>query len=537
MTLRPDPAKIIVPRRHGEVLIEPPLRELESVVRASRPPLDRGKSATSAGNLPFEQPLDQLQVTARQHLLAAATQWSVQIGAPLPPPDAPNRPILLTGHQVEFYHSGVWAKVIAADALAKRCNATAFDLLVDHDTVDHQGFAVPVQSAAGDWSRQQIDFAAASPLPADALDAPTREQFEAWDAALAEHPQTHTDTMAFWLAALHPAHFRESKIAYVPWLSRTRRRFEASLNLHVHHVPTSLLCTGPLWQQFVTAWIHNAPAWTAAYNRHLDAYRVEQGIKNPSRPMPNLAASPGREGATYELPFWIYASGTPRERLTLQMTENGAKILHHGERLDLSWVLGHSSLVIRPRALTLTLYARLFFADLFLHGIGGAIYDQITDRLLADLFGTVPPYACVSAAWLLPLGPPGDSEDIPALTHRRHHLSHNPQLAIDPFTALKTGVAERITERKQIIADLAASVLFSRRNREEKLRRRQIFKRLHALNAQLHAHAPRILQRLDDQLAAATRAAAQNQTLLHREFFLGLHTTAALETLIARIRE
>ncbi len=536
MSLRPDPARIIVPRRHGEVLIEPPLKQLESALRAPSPPPPRGGSHVPS---PFEAPLEQLKAAARHHLVEAATQWANQIGAEPPPPDAAARPILLTGHQVEFYHPGVWAKVLVADELAKRTNATAFDLLVDHDTVDHLGFSVPVQNATGEWSKTRIDFAPPSPLPADALDAPTVDQFEHWDSELADHPATHTDTMAYWLAALRPKtqHSAPRTQHYTPWLSSARRQFEASLGIHVHHVPTSLLCTGPLWQQFVHAWIENAEAWTAAYNRHLTDYRREQNIKNPNRPMPNLTTSTSGNTKTYELPFWIYTPNTPRQRLTIQIKNGAPTIFLEGKALDPDFVIRASSFVIRPRALTLTLFARLFFADLFLHGIGGTLYDQITDRLLLELFHTVPSYACVSAAWLLPLGQPVDPEDIAALRHRRHHIEHNPQLAIDPFTALKTDVAERITARKHVINEITTSLQTARRNREEKARRRQLFKQLHALNAELHAFSPRILKNLDHQLITATHAAAQNTVLQNREFFLALHTTQSLQKLITFLRQ
>ena len=41
---------------------------------------------------------------------------------------------------------------------------------------------------------------------------------------------------------------------------------------------------------------------------------------------------------------------------------------------------------LRPRALTTTMYLRLAMGDLFLHGIGGAKYDQLTDRIIEHFF-------------------------------------------------------------------------------------------------------------------------------------------------------
>ena len=46
---------------------------------------------------------------------------------------------------------------------------------------------------------------------------------------------------------------------------------------------------------------------------------------------------------------------------------------------------------IRTRALVTTLFARLLLGDLFLHGIGGAKYDQVTDAIIERFFGLKPP--------------------------------------------------------------------------------------------------------------------------------------------------
>jgi hypothetical protein len=59
---------------------------------------------------------------------------------------------------------------------------------------------------------------------------------------------------------------------------------------------------------------------------------------------------------------------------------------------------------IRSRALTNTLYARLFLGDLFIHGIGGAKYDELTDEIIRRFYGFEPPgYLVLSATLRLPL--------------------------------------------------------------------------------------------------------------------------------------
>jgi len=192
--------------------------------------------------------------------------------------------------------------------------------------------------------------------------------------------------------------------------------------------------------------------------------------------------------------------------------------LHNGIEHDFH---AAAEFAIRPRALTLTMFVRLFLADLFVHGIGGALYDQIADALLAKLFNQSLPYACVSAAWLLPLGQPLESSGtINELKSRRHHLLHNPQ------PALKQPLLEKIT----------TSLAASRHNPQSIAQRREWFEQLHTLNAELHAKSPHLLQQLDEQIIASHRAVEQNKVLLSREYFFALHTTESLRQFIEKVR-
>src|SRR6185295_16487482 len=55
------------------------------------------------------------------------------------------------------------------------------------------------------------------------------------------------------------------------------------------------------------------------------------------------------------------------------------------------------------RALITTLAARVLLGDLFVHGIGGAKYDQLTDRIIQCFFGLEPPgYVVVSGTLHVP---------------------------------------------------------------------------------------------------------------------------------------
>ena len=78
---------------------------------------------------------------------------------------------------------------------------------------------------------------------------------------------------------------------------------------------------------------------------------------------------------------------------------------------------------IRSRALITTLWARLVLGDLFLHGIGGAKYDQVTDLLIERFFGLPAPGIMVMSATLhLPIARPAAAAGS-ARGHRRSNCA------------------------------------------------------------------------------------------------------------------
>ena len=87
-----------------------------------------------------------------------------------------------------------------------------------------------------------------------------------------------------------------------------------------------------------------------------------------------------------------------------------------------------SGALIAPKALALTLFVRLFCCDLFIHGVGGGRYDQVTDGVIRHYFGVEPPaFVVASMTMYLPLGAHVVSdEEVGAARERLNRLEHNP---------------------------------------------------------------------------------------------------------------
>jgi hypothetical protein len=106
-----------------------------------------------------------------------------------------------------------------------------------------------------------------------------------------------------------------------------------------------------------------------------------------------------------------------------------------------------SGIKIRTRALTTTLFARLVLSDLFLHGIGGARYDQVTDQIIRDFFDVTPPeFAAVSATLRLPIGRQASAmQNGHDIEQRLRELRYHPERFIDSVD----GEAAAIVASKQ----------------------------------------------------------------------------------------
>src|SRR5262249_26712737 len=99
--------------------------------------------------------------------------------------------------------------------------------------------------------------------------------------------------------------------------------------------------------------------------------------------------------------------------------------------------LERHGLKVRPRALTNTLFARLFLCDLFVHGIGGGKYDGLTDEIVRLFYGIeAPEFLVLSATLLLPISTyPARPDGCRRLALELRDLHWNPQRYVDVESA------------------------------------------------------------------------------------------------------
>ncbi len=169
-------------------------------------------------------------------------------------------------------------------------------------------------------------------------------------------------------------------------------------------------------------------------------YRRANGIRNAAHPVPDLAT----DGHWLEAPLWIWSTEQPqrlraficscgndfvisnRAGRSIRLTIDPEGDASDAVRRLMEW--RRQGVKIRSRALVTTLWARLALSDLFLHGIGGAKYDQVTDRLMETFFNLPPPGIMVLSATLyLPIERPAEPvADLRTIHRQLRNLTYHP---------------------------------------------------------------------------------------------------------------
>jgi len=433
-----------------------------------------------------------------------------------------DHPLIVTGHQPEFYHAGVWAKNIVASRLAAALGGRALNLVVDNDapkktslTVPHCGrgmltaYEVPFAEYHAGWTFEQLD----------GLDTRAAHR-------MVEEIRTALGDAAYRASAMprmEPAFTTHvSGDDFVDQITRARKTVEVLFDLDLTERRVSRCWGGPMVLEILL----NAARFAACYNAALADYRQAAGIRGTRRPVPDLLSKPDR----IELPIWAYRRKDARRRLFVEPIQDA--VTFYAEQAPIG-TLGTSELrdpealthlsettgwCLRPRALALTLWARLLLADLFIHGIGGAKYDCITDRLIRRYFEIEPPaLACVSATVKMPMDRfPVSRDDLVAARRKARDVHYNPQRYLSAITA---DLSERLQRRVDRIAE---SQRLAREDRLNRRARREVFLAIRRANADLLAIDPNLVDRLESQVRRIEHQLAHNAVADSREYFFGL---------------
>jgi hypothetical protein len=507
------------PSASGGRLIDPPIAppadapvpSIETLVDNNR--LLRAAFATRIGDMK----LWELIAATRREVLSVAAEYTGSyhdVPRPANMGQWIQQPIVMGGHQPEFFHPGVWLKNFALDAYARQVGGTAINLVVDTDRCARTSVSVPVGTTR-EAHLEEVFFDLPAPEMAwEERGLLDRECFAAFGRRACEvlRPLEPEPVLRRWwpLAVERAEECHRLGLA----LAQARHMLEGRYGLETFELPVSELVKLPTVMVFIGWLLAHARLLHEAYNGALAAYRAAHRERSRSRPMPDLAVRTDdpAEGEWLEIPWWIWSREDPRRRRAFaNMSTPGTLIISDMETLRVElpispetsaskWVdalsrMEEHAIRFRPRAIITTLVARMLVADVFVHGIGGAAYDQITDEIIHRLTGCDPPrYAIASGTLRLAAahayeGPARlDPEAHLADVHRLlRDLEFHPERHLQPLDGQPEAVRDLVAEKWRWIETHPTVTLAQRRCRE-----------IRAANARLGFHTRAVR---DDLLA------------------------------------
>jgi len=517
------------PREHRTALIVPEPAQLPAVCRANRALLARYTFRV------LGRPVQEVRLSARRAFLILPA--TCLLGRrPTDDEIRPGAPIILTGHQPELYHPGVWLKNFLAGHLAQAVGGTPVNLNVDNDESHQLTIRAPVIRGDTVHVAEVAYLAPTGGLPYEELDGSLLLDGVADELRRLGVDDGLCDAVAEYWQGLDVARKRG---ALPRVITCARHQLERRAGLNNVEVQVSDVAKLNEFRLLVLDVLAQLPRFHEAYNGGLATFRRVHHEKNAAQPMPDLA----RDGARWETPFWVWRAGTRRQRLWATPGDHDVSLFIDDEAEPLATIpraaladggaravallAGQESrgIRIRPRALTLTLFARVFLGDVFIHGLGGAIYDKVTDEIIRSYFGVEPPQLVMATGTaLLPLScfnvRPDDRR---RLLRRLRDLRYNAERLMSPDRAARAEVGELVARKRDLI-----------RRRETAAERAAAWRELHQVNARLAALVEGEPETTRRDLEVASARLADNAVLRNREYPFVLHPR---EELIAFYRE
>jgi hypothetical protein len=489
-----------IPEHSGEVLVVPPPDDIPRL-------LAEGRSRTWEEAAILGTPLAEFRAQTRVRALALAGQWT---GAPSPPP---SRPLILMGHQPVFFHPGVWFKFFLLTRLCAESEAVGLHLIVDSDAPGPVSVALP---AARDRIVRvsEILLALADDQPLEAARVPTPEEWGGFIARVRGHLATLSlrvlqERVDAFARAARDAGRAQSLGEF---LARLRRAYEGRAGSPGYlEVPVSALAGTPEFHAFALHLLLRPDDLRRSYNAGLEEYRRAHRVRSAANPFPDLAEHDGR----VETPFWVVRGGRRADLFATRRndhlvlgtaTETVAAVPADRSGIDALDALG---LALRPKAMMLTMFARLCLGDLFVHGVSGGRYDHVTDVIAARIFGCRPvPYAVATATLHLPLdGEAPAAGERRAIEQRLMDLRHNP----DRYLGALSEEQRRLVDEKWTLIRAVEAM-------RPGLERREATRRIREINARLAGALASEIERLETRRVMLERRGDAEDVARYREY-------------------
>jgi hypothetical protein len=258
--------------------------------------------------------------------------------------------------------------------------------------------------------------------------------------------------------------------------AQARHQLEGDWGLKTLELPQSRVCLLESFTWFAAHLICEAELFRVVHNQALRRYRRQYRIRSANHPVPEL----GADDNGIEVPFWLWTDENPRRRRAFVRQRQGSweladrtgwscelpkKCADLGGLVERLLELPGQGVKLRSRALATTMFARIFAGDLFIHGIGGAKYDELTDAIVRRFYGVEPPgYLVLSATLRLPVDRPAiGNDDLRSIDQRLREIEFHPERFLPESRHVETvsaplaeprTIGDVVREKQRLVAEI-----------------------------------------------------------------------------------
>jgi len=458
-------------------------------------------------------------------------------------------PIILTGHEPIFYHPGIWIKNHLTHSVAGKLGGIGVNMIVDNDGCNMGFMYVPVLSEKSasvgtvalvknkdHVAYEEIvfdDFGSIRQFKEEVIGLLSKNVFREDVKTVIEDMQDMFEQFINRIGE----YYQQGCSDMVSLLTAARRSLEEDFGIENLEAPVSWMCGTDGFYHFFLHILYEAERFVKIYNEKLAEYRRIHKIRSKANPLPDLKIS--RD--SIEIPFWIWKAEGQRAKCyminegddvkitdgaeVLVALKKGDEVINTITRLQTLLEIG---IKIRPRAITTTMFSRLFFSDVFIHGIGGAKYDTITDEIIKEFFGVDPPgFVTISATLFLPLDACDVNEGtLYELQRIMHDMRYNPERYASKETQNNPKFMNSAKEKQRLLKMTAVS------NANEKDR---YFRQIKELNKLMLTQINPELKKIQREINAVRDKLAYNEIVRFREFPVCLYPMKVLKGYLLNI--
>ena len=463
-----------IPQKNKQIFLSPSGDKIGSLLEENK------KIFSEYSFTILNQPFREVRENCRKEIIQRALKFSKKYDPDIEEKTNPAcQYIIQTGHQPVFFHPGIWIKNIFLNQLLKSHlldKSLGLNIILDNDICKDLNLSLPALSLNGNLTVEEISFLPSTftpNLPFEEYPCPSLEVITKFTRGVIrrlkplelENKDIINNFKNFSRCLENSSRFcsQNYKRANLgEFLGLARQLYEKEIEPTYLEIPFSQICDSDEFLSFFLEIIKNIKSFSEIYNKKLDEYRKLFKIRNRAHPSPNLMI---KENLT-EIPFWIWKEGDERTKIFILKEEEknylynasyGKIFLIEKDGLkslfSLKTILKQRGLKIRPKALLLTLFNRLFISDLFIHGLGGSKYDLVTDEIIREFFKVEPPHFLVVSCtlYLNFKSSPGTSDSkISALKKKIRDLEFNPERYVNELSLTKKEKIQigELTEKK-----------------------------------------------------------------------------------------